>query len=292
MQATAEDRTEFHAERLRGLGGSDAAAILGLSKFNTALDVWMQKTGRKDPTEDNPILRRGRLLEPVVRAEYELETGLTVQPGKFLVHRSIPWMIGHTDGHPMDGERGPGVFEGKSANVYKIREWDEEAPLAAQVQLQHYIEVADLPWGSVAGLLGGLEFKYQNFDRNLDFIGGLIEREAAFWKLVENDTPPEPVAADAATLSRLWETIEGKSIDLPEEAIAIDRQWVKAKADIKLLEELRDEAIAKLKFMMGDAEIGRLPGLPSCVTFKTRKGYSEKAIRVVAPTRVLGRSAR
>lgn len=160
-------RAAFLAERSRGIGGSDAPVILGLSKFSTPLQLWLSKTGRAEETPDNPVLRRGRKLEAVVASEYEEETGRTVRPGTFAVHPEIPWMLGHADRLIVSAHReDPGVLEAKAANVFKIREWDEEAPLPAQVQLQHYLAVTGLQWGSVAGLLGGIEFKYQDLERN------------------------------------------------------------------------------------------------------------------------------
>jgi len=273
----SQDRSAFLAERQRGIGGSDAPVILGLSTWKTPLELWAQKTGRAREIDDNPILRRGRKLEAVVVSEYEEETGRTVETREGqLTHPDLPWMIGHVDRVILDANRDSlGVLEAKAANVFKIREWDDEAPLVAQVQLQHYLAVMGYPWGSVAGLLGGLEFRYQDIDANPEFIANLIEREAAFWKLVQDDTPPEPCAADASLLSRLFEAIEGQSITLPDDAIAWDRQRLEASAEIKRLEELKDDADAKLKYALGTAEIGLLPG-GGKYTFKstTRKSYT------------------
>lgn len=38
---------DFSANRTKYIGGSDIGAILGLSKFRTPLEVWMEKTGRE-----------------------------------------------------------------------------------------------------------------------------------------------------------------------------------------------------------------------------------------------------
>jgi putative phage-type endonuclease len=276
-QVQSQDRAAFLAERQQGIGGSDAPVILGLSTWRTPLQLWAQKTGRAQETDDNPTLRRGRKLEAVVVSEYEEETGReTIAVPEMLRHPDLPWMIVHLDRKVKAADRhGLGALEAKSANIYRIREWDDEAPLAAQVQLMHGMAVAGLDWGSVAGLLGGLEFKYQDIDANPEFIGNLIAREAAFWTLVLDDTPPEPVAADASMLSKLFQAIEGESVDLPDEAIARDRQRLEASAEIKRLEELKDDADAKLKFALGTAEVGLLPG-GGKYTFKstTRKSYT------------------
>jgi hypothetical protein len=41
----AESRTAWHAARKRGLGGSDIAAVLGVSPWQKPMDVWLSKTG-------------------------------------------------------------------------------------------------------------------------------------------------------------------------------------------------------------------------------------------------------
>lgn len=290
-EAMQDSRAASHEERRRGIGGSDAPVILGLSNYSTPLALWMRKTGRLDDTDDSPILRRGRKLEPIIASEYEEETGRTVRevPG-LQVHPTLPWMIGHVDRMvTRDDREDEGVLECKSANVFRIRDWDEEAPLSSQVQTQHYIAVTGVRWGSVAGLLGGIEFRYQDLDRNDAFIETLIAKEAAFWRLVETDTPPEPEAADSKMLGRLYATITGEVVDLPEEAIEWDRQRLEASSEIKRLEELKDEAEAKLKSAIGHGEAGKLPN----GVIYTWREQSRKEHLVKATTfRMLRRSAK
>ncbi len=272
---------EFHDERRSGIGGSDVAPILGLPNpgNRTALQVWAEKTGRATDAPDNTYLRRGRRLEPVVSEEYAEETGRSVLiETKHFVHPTILYLVGHIDRLIVDPERDPedlGVLEAKSANAFMSRAWEDEAPLAAQVQLQHYLLVTGRKWGSVAGLIGGLEFKYQDLELNQDLIDGWLLRAEDFWRHVTDDTPPDPVAADAKVIGRIFEAIEGKSVDLPDEAIQWDLDRLAAATEIKRFTELKEEAEAKLKFAIGQAERGKLP-TGVVYSFKTtqRKGYT------------------
>ena len=43
---------DFTRERSKYLGGSDLGAILGLSKYRTAVDVWLEKTGKQCSEQD------------------------------------------------------------------------------------------------------------------------------------------------------------------------------------------------------------------------------------------------
>jgi len=278
MEAHAK---EFHDERRKGIGGSDVAAILGLPNpgNRTALQIWAAKTGRAEPTPDNAYLRRGRRLEPVVSDEYAEETGraVLIEPEHF-VHPTIPYLVGHIDRTIVDADREPGdlgVLEAKAANAFMSRAWEDEAPLAAQVQLQHYLLVTGRKWGSVAGLIGGMDFKYQDFTLNQDLIDGWLFKAEDFWKHVTDDTPPDPVAADAKVIGRIFKAIEGETVDLPDEAIQWDLDRLSAQTEIKRFKELQDEAESKLKFAIGQAERGKLPTGVS-YTFKTvnRAGYT------------------
>ena len=57
-------REQFLRERRSGIGGSDVAAILGLSRWKTAYQVWQEKTGRAAIDEgDNERLHFGNVLE-------------------------------------------------------------------------------------------------------------------------------------------------------------------------------------------------------------------------------------
>ena len=50
--------------RKKGLGGSDIAAILGISKWSSAIDIWLQKTNQKfDETIENEAMTWGKILE-------------------------------------------------------------------------------------------------------------------------------------------------------------------------------------------------------------------------------------
>src|SRR6267142_5704216 len=63
--------------RRSGVGGSDVAAILGLSPWKSAMDVWLEKKGLLEETSDPNrefLLELGTQLEPVIARLYERET--------------------------------------------------------------------------------------------------------------------------------------------------------------------------------------------------------------------------
>src|ERR1700723_2889071 len=108
------------AEQLKaretGIGGSDAAAALGLSKRTTALELYLEKRGeiaREEISEDNEVIWWGRALEPIVRQRYAEKTGRVVLlPEGTLRHPAYSYMLAHVDGIIQGEPRG---YEGKTA---------------------------------------------------------------------------------------------------------------------------------------------------------------------------------
>ena len=61
-------REEWLRYRKCGIGGSDVAAILGISKWNSAISLWLDKTNQtNEPVEENEAMYFGSLLEPLLR---------------------------------------------------------------------------------------------------------------------------------------------------------------------------------------------------------------------------------
>jgi putative phage-type endonuclease len=89
---------DFTRERTKYLGGSDIGAILGVSKYRSALDVWLEKTGRIISTVDNLPVRFGTFAEEFVAREYASQTGYCLAHSEAgLAHPKYPFMVGHID---------------------------------------------------------------------------------------------------------------------------------------------------------------------------------------------------
>ena len=86
----------FQQERLSGLGGSDMAAICGLSPYKTKLQVFLEKTGRYK-TEETEAMWFGTEHEPVIAKRYSLVTGAKLVKGEFKKSDDYPFFFGHAD---------------------------------------------------------------------------------------------------------------------------------------------------------------------------------------------------
>ncbi len=200
--SSATDRVKFLADRRAGLGGSDAAGACGMSKWVTRLDIYIDKIGEGVDIE-TPDMRRGTLLEPVVRQMYADETGhAVVTPGEIIRNEKLPFAHANLDGLT-SGQTV--VFEGKTSRERSGwgDEWSSDIPIDYFFQVQHYMAVCELELAHVAVMFGmGFQFAIYEVEADEEFQGMMMEQEREFWEMVTNRTPPEPTTP--ADISRRW----------------------------------------------------------------------------------------
>ena len=178
--------------RKKGIGGSDAGAILGVSPWKTPLQVYMDKVGAADPIQDNDSMFWGRTLEPVIRQRYaDVTNRKVVVPDTLITHPKFEFMIGNLDGITSDNR----VLEIKTAR--SAEGWGEpgsnEIPDSYMIQVQHYMLITAIPVADVAVLIGGSDFRIYEIPAEPELMELMIEKETGFWSRVINRDPPEPI---------------------------------------------------------------------------------------------------
>jgi putative phage-type endonuclease len=160
---------DFTANRTKYLGGSDIGAILGFSKYRTALDVWLEKTGRVVNTIDNLPVRFGCFAESFVASEYSSQTGYALVHSEIgVTHPEYPFMVGHIDRFVFDsGVIGDGfcaathLLECKTASPFNQSDWGElgtdEVPMSYLVQCLWYLAITNLERCDVAVLFSNTD---------------------------------------------------------------------------------------------------------------------------------------
>ena len=82
------------------VGGSDVAAIFGMSPWTTPLELWLIKKGRmKAPVKSNEDqLEMGHLLEPIAAHWFEKKTGnLVTDDTNLYQHPDHPYALANID---------------------------------------------------------------------------------------------------------------------------------------------------------------------------------------------------
>jgi putative phage-type endonuclease len=244
--------TTFLAERRAGIGGTDVAPILGLSRWKTPLEVWLAKRGEAPEVEDNASMEWGRRLEPVVRQAYADATQREIVVPDFMRHAEHNWMVGHLDG--LAGER---VLEIKTART--DFGWGEpgtdETPIEYWLQVQHYMMLTGLLVADIAVLIGASDFRIYTVDSDPASQERIFTAEREFWQRVVDAVPPEP--RTLSDVKALW----ARKIPARKEAFA-DRDIVHAvelaralREQLQKLETAEDEQRAIIMRAMADAEV-------------------------------------
>lgn len=276
--SVASSATTFHEERRTGVGGSDAAAILGLDPYRTVLDVYREKCGLVALSPDTPDTLRGKHLEAVARELYATKTERRVTRVPFRRSRHEPWRIGHIDGRitrgvgqepPTGAHRDHGVLEIKCPRVAGFaRAQREGLPMRFVIQLQHYLDLFGASWGSFA-LFSAEQWQMIHFDMPADqeLQARIREAERSFWQEhVEPRIPPAALDANASVVAAIEQNPDLK----PKGTVTKheDADWAEAAQTYREAKDLAEtaeqlEATAKdrLKALMGVVGIAEGAGI-------------------------------
>lgn len=209
-------REEWLKIRKLGLGGSDMAAVLGLSPWRSPIDVWLDKTSDTVEEKESEPMYWGNVLEEVVAQEFAKRSGFKVRNNNFtLQSEQYTYLLANIDREIVGLDAG---LECKTANAFKANEWDgDNVPDAYYIQCQHYMAVTGKSSWWIAALIGGNTFVYKEIKRNEEVIKAIIDTGAAFWELVESKTMPAPDDTKQCenALKKLYQKSNGQSVELP-----------------------------------------------------------------------------
>jgi putative phage-type endonuclease len=254
---------EWHAARKNGLGGSEIAAVVGLSKWESAYSTWHRKAGRIGPVEQTEPMRWGHLLEPVIADEFaNRHPELLVTPAGTFANVDRRWQIANPD--RLVAAQG-GVWSGLEIKTARVADgWgpdgSDEIPVYYRAQIQHYMDTLGLPKFYVAVLIGGSE--YREYAVPYDENDALILRNAgeAFIASLAAGIPPEPDGSDASydAALRLSVGVEATAVEIPP---GLATSYNSARSAVDDATERRKEASARILAAIGTARYAEVNGL-------------------------------
>ena len=283
---------EWLKTRSLGVGGSDIAAICGFSKYRTAVDVWLEKTGQKEQQPMNDAMHFGTLLEDIVAKEFQARTSMKVQ--KFNATLKDDFRIANIDRaivNPYyskivrfkdDHLTTDCILECKTASTYSAWRWGksqlddilnggikDEASIPQEYlcQIQWYMGICKVSSCYVAVLIGGQDFRVYHiyFDKNVfEF---LQQKAAIFWQHVIDKTEPEPVSAKE--VEQLYETDNGNSVEADNATAAAFGDLITMRAQEKALKAQIEERVEQIKVFLGENTTMNIGG-NKAVTWKTQ----------------------
>lgn len=271
----APDRSAWLAERRTGIGGSDIAALLGLSPYRTPLQLWMEKTGRGEEQHDADAIERmhwGTVLEDVVARHYADQRAVKVQringllrhPECAIAIASLDRVIvsdgsrARFDGGSVKGANG--VLECKTAHAMarNSSEWGtpgtDEVPQAYWLQCQWYLGISGLPVADLAVLFGGQKFATYTMEADAALFADLLDEAEHWWRRhIVADVPPEPTTEDDAR--RMWKShVAGREKIVSADVAEAVRQLAETKERIATLERSAQDLRDIICSAFGEAE--------------------------------------
>lgn len=281
------DRTTF-------LGGSDAAAILGVSRWKTPFQLYQEKIGafveESNPGRDK-VLNRGKRWEPVVIEMLidELESrGHEVKvlarnarytdPEFSFLQCEIDLEL-CIDGEEVNGEM-------KTVHPFTAKDWGEEGtdeiPIYYVAQGMHGLMIKPRRRLIIAALIGADDLRVHELVRDDELIATIRHKEIAFWARVQTRNAPPPT--EAADVKWLYGKDAGTVAEATDQMVMICQDLKDKKTMAKNLENDIESLETKLKAGIGEAATLLYRNRP-IATWKTQgsKTVDTKALEAVHP---------
>jgi putative phage-type endonuclease len=223
---------DFTQDRTKYIGGSDIGAILGMSKFRTPLEVWMEKTGKEVRQLDSLPLRFGSYAEEFVASEYARATGFELLHDESIyIHPTHPMMSAHVDRFVLgDDLNKPAtrLLECKTANPFARGEWGEpgtdQVPMSYLCQCIWYMAITGIKQCDLAVLFGNSDFRIYEIARDHELEALVIEKALHFWNehVLKDIAPPAQTEGDYQALFK--KSDPSKTIEADPKTIELIRQ--------------------------------------------------------------------
>lgn len=251
-------RDEWVKFRKNYIGGSDAAAIIGLNPFVTPYSLWAEKTGRLPEREDNEAMRQGRDLEQYVADRFTEETGLlTTKTSEMYFNSDFPFAMANIDRWIEEGVVG---LECKTTSALNLKSFKGgEYPQNYYVQCVHYMAVTGAKKWYLAVLVLNKGFYVYEIERDEKEINALLDAEQEFYEnyIVTNSPPPvDGFVPTTEAINTVFNTVSDfNKISLFGREKQIEQYFLLRKK-ISEYEQMKEQIEQELKLDLGDHETG------------------------------------
>lgn len=269
------------------IGGADVAAILGISKWKTAYQLWLEKTGQEngEPTNEQRerVLARGKRLEPVVLDMLAEETGIEITARNQRYKDSeLPFMACE-----IDAESGDTNVEIKTVHPFAAKDWGDEGtdeiPVYYTAQVMHGLSITQRKECIVAALIGADDLRIHRVEYDAEAAEMIRNKVRWFWTdCVLGGVAPEPASLD--DVRRMFARDIGTEINATVEVRNAVLRLKGISEQIKVLDAEADELKTRVQAYMEDAAVLTWDG-KNLATWKTQKRSSldQKALAAAHP---------
>ena len=263
------------------IGGSTIASIIGLDKYRTPLQVFLDLTGQSSSQpEENKYIIAGHRLEPIVVEYFVDATGVAIDESSVgdisYTHPEYDFLVASPDReYILDGE--PCILECKTTQF----EVDTDSELFQKwfCQLQWYLMLTGYNQGVIAWLSRGVDFDYREFEANREVQGILLESALNFWNNnVLTNTPPD--AVNTSDLMKLYRESTGLSGECDEGLYRTIQMLKDKKERLKQFEEEVEALDEYVRIAIGaNEEMTYCGSTVATYRFSTRKTVDSKLLK-------------
>lgn len=273
--------TSSHEEwlKLRSgyIGGSDAAAVVGLNPYSNAFSLWMEKTGQQPSFEGNLATKTGTFLEPFVAQLFEEQTGKKVRrENASIFNDEYPFAIADIDRQIVGEDAGLEIKTTSSLATKKFK--NGSYPPQYYVQATHYLAVTGKAKWYLAVLIGNSDFKVFEIPRDESEIAALMQAEKDFWEnhvIPKIAPPPDGQEPTDESIKILYPESDGGSMSLFGRDSLLDRYFDLAD-QIKELQRQQDEIKQTIQLDMGKTETALADNYKVIWKTQTRSTFDAK----------------
>lgn len=261
-------------------GASEAAAVCGQDPYRQPLEVYLEKRGEAPEVKDEKReknFRKGRVFEGAILTMYEIEQDCYVHKHlPMFRHPELSYMAATPDGVVTGKDRlfplGPPdrLIEAKSTNwrrfdrtgedAHKFGAEEDEVPVTYLLQGQQQLavtgcDVVEFPvWSD--------ELTIYRVRRNEDIIAAIADAERELAERIINADPPEPQWEHSTTVDLInsINPIGDGVVELGPDADTYFREYLRAGEDEKNAKARKDQAKARLLYLMGEAKQATVDG--------------------------------
>lgn len=282
-KVTTHSHEEWLALRKQYIGGSDAAAVVGLNAYSSPYALWAEKTGRTPAFEGNLATEVGTFLEDFAASKFAEITGKKVRRvNQSFLNDQYPWAIANIDRDIVGEDAGLEIKTTDSLNLKKFK--NGEYPSNYYVQCMHYMAVTGKKKWYLAVLIGNRDFRIFEIERDEEEIRALMTAEKHFFEHVKNGTPPAVDGSHATSeaIKGMYPQSDDTHVDLFGYEAHL-RMYDTLSAQIKALEKELDEHANAVKEFMGTHAKGESDNFRVTWSAALRKTLNTKKLIAAHP---------
>lgn len=202
------DRSAWLDARKNHIGGSDAAACVGMNPYKDNVRLWEEKMGMVLPEDisDKEYVRYGTEAEKYLRGLFALdfpEYQVLYDENNMFLNPDFPWMHASLDGELVDQWGRHGILEIKTTNILQSMQrekWNDRIPDNYYCQILHYLAVTECDFAVLKARLKSewngeliIREKHYFIERSEveEDIKMLVEAERRFWECIKSGRRPD-----------------------------------------------------------------------------------------------------